>query len=200
MTTGLPLYLSDFARVAHLLTFVAGFGVAMAADALYLASSQEGLTRERFGLLLRAHDLASWALAGLWITGILLVYDLTRFDPERFTPKLVMKIGAVTLLTANALLIKEYVLPIMREWGRRPFRRIPFRLRLGLTLAGIVSTTCWLASLTLGATRSVRSMDFNQLFPLLALAAGGAALGAFLLLWTPLPRLLARVLQPGGRA
>ena len=37
-----------------------------------------------------------------------------------------------------------------------------------MTLAGVVSTTGWLAALALGATRSVKTMDFNQLLPLLA--------------------------------
>ncbi len=199
MITELPLYLSDLTRVAHLLTFVLGFGVALAADGLYLMSSHEGLTKPRLDLLLRAHDVATWALAGLWLSGILLVYDLTCFEPDRITPKLVMKIGAVTMLTANALIIKEFVLPIMGRWGATPFREIPFTLRLGMTLAGVVSTTGWLAALALGATRSVKTMDFNQLLPLLAAMALLAALGAFLLLWTPLPRLLARAL-PFGRA
>lgn len=194
MTTAFPPLISDLTRTAHLLSLVVGLGTAFFADGLYVFNAHRGLSRARFAILLRAHDLATLALAGLWLSGIALAYDLTRFEPERVTPKLVTKIGMVTLLTANALVIKEFALPAMARWRGLPFRAYPLRLRLALTASGVASATGWGTALLLGAAHSARAMDFSALFRLLAPVGAAAALGAFLLLWTPLPRLLARAL------
>lgn len=199
MTTAFPPLIADLTRTGHLLSLVVGLGVAFFADGLFVSSAHKGLSEARYAILLRAHDVATLALTGLWFTGIALAYDLTCFEPERITPKLVTKIGMVTLLTANALVIKEFVLPVMTRWRAFPFREYPLRLRLALTASGIVSATGWGTALLLGAAHSARAMDFKDLFLLLAPIGAAAAFGAFLLLWTPLPRLIARALPASWR-
>ena len=95
--------LLDAARLAHLVGLAMGLGLALCADAIALKSCFRPITALDVRLLSMIHRVIMVALGVLWASGLMLLTFRTGWDLAAFTPKLVMKLCVVVLLTLNAI-------------------------------------------------------------------------------------------------
>ncbi|MGI9394197.1 MAG: hypothetical protein ACR2OY_06085 [Boseongicola sp.] len=150
--------LNDFMRATHLLGMALGFGIAILADLLAARAVIRPLDDRDIGTLEMLHRLVWMGLALLWISGAVLLWLRTGFDLDRFSPKLMTKVGVVVLLTANATAMGKIGLPTMRAYQTWRFGDLPLPQRLQLSSLATISAACWISALTLGV--------FSQLKPL----------------------------------
>lgn len=187
----------DAARAAHLAAFAGGFALAVAAQRRAAAGLFRPVTEADLRATLRAHRLIAFALAGLWITGLWLVFLRTGFGAEAMSPKLRLKIAVVGLLSLDGLLIHAFALPAYRRAVGRSlsgFRVVP---RLALALLGAVSAASWSAALVLGSSGILRVAGWDLLLP-----AAGLHYAVFLTAGLGLAALapaFARGPRPGSR-
>ncbi|CAD5374377.1 conserved membrane hypothetical protein [Rubrivivax sp. A210] len=94
----------------------------------------------------------AWLFAALWFTGLALIAVDTGFDTEVIAqrPKLVAKLLAVLVLTANGLLLNKWCLP--RLVSERPLGRGEAAL---LMCSGALSTASWLVAAFYGVARAL---------------------------------------------
>lgn len=177
-------FLNDAARAAHLLGLALGFGVAIVADLCAARSLFRPLEDHEFADLHRYHRTVAFGLTLFWISGLVLLWLRTGFDPESFSPKLVTKLCVVSLLTVNAYLIGRLGLPTMMAYAGHRFGNLPVthRLRLG-ALAGM-SGAGWIAALALGVFSAMKKFEWDLLSEIIGLiyivGLGGAILTALL--------------------
>jgi len=150
--------LNDFMRATHLLGMALGFGIAILADLFAARAVMRPLDDRDFETLEILHRLVTMGLALLWASGVVLLWLRTGFDLDRFSPKLMTKVGVVVLLTANAIAMGKIGLPTMRAYQSWRFGDLPLPLRLQLSALATISAACWISALTLGV--------FSQLKPL----------------------------------
>ena len=104
---------NDAARAAHLVGLAIGFGVAIVADISAARMLIRPLDARETRALHRFHRMVALGLALFWSSGLVLLWLRTGFDPANFSAKLMTKLGVVTLLTINAILIGRIALPVM---------------------------------------------------------------------------------------
>jgi hypothetical protein len=93
----------------------------------------------------------------------------TGFDVAQFTPKLMVKLFVVTILTVNALAIGSAALSYVEPMVGQRLGAIDLRTRLFASLIMGVSVFCWMSALALGVFTRLRDMDFagfQQLWPI----------------------------------
>ena len=151
-------FLNDFMRATHLLGMALGFGIAVLADLLAARAVLRALDDRDIEMLEQLHRLVWMGLVLLWVSGVSLLWLRTGFDLDRFSPKLMTKVGVVLLLTANALAIGRIGLPTMKAHQSWRFGDLPVPQRLQLSALATISMACWVSALTLGV--------FSQLKPL----------------------------------
>lgn len=148
-----PLIITDIARFAHLLCVAIGLGAALIADYLVLSRLSGRLDADLVRNIDRAHRLVWTALGAMWFTGALLIYLRTGFDLANFSPKLFNKLIIVTILTANAVLIGRFAMPLVALHVGKSLMWLPFRQKILLAAVASVSTTSWLLALALGVSK-----------------------------------------------
>ncbi|MFK7752183.1 MAG: hypothetical protein AB8B51_06500 [Sedimentitalea sp.] len=159
----------DGARAVHLLGLASGLGLALTADALALRFFMRPITRNDLHLLDRLHKLILAGLTLLWISGLTLLYLRTGFDMAQFTPKLMVKLGVVGLLSINALAVGALVLPTLARYQGCRFGDIPALARLRLALIGGLSSACWSGALALGVFSQLKTQTLSTLLVMFAL-------------------------------
>lgn len=171
----------DFIRVAHILCFAIGIGAAVFMESVVLSRARTYIDIEELALIERGHKLILGAMAGLWITGIMLIAIRTSFNPFAITPKILTKVAVVSALTANAFIIARVVTPMLRKalYGKLAdlgwWRLCLIGAAAGLSGAG------WLAALTLGAVGVMKTLPGGTLALIYGgMLFGGALLGAAL--------------------
>ena len=188
------MFLNDFLRAAHLLGMAVGFGIAIFADLFAARAVIRALDDRDIEILEVLHRLVSMGMVLLWVSGLGLLWLRTGFDPERFSPKLITKLGVVVFLTANALAIGRIGLPTMRAYQGWRFGDMPLPQRLQLSALATISTACWISALILGVFSQLKPLQWEILslyvgiIYLLALVT--ALLTAFI---TPIIATLARL-------
>ena len=103
----------DMIRYVHLLCVAIGFGASFLADIHVLGRLGSKITDGTLETLHHYHKIVWTALILMWITGLLLIYVRTGFVLSNFSPKLFVKIGTVSLLTINAILIGRLAMPMV---------------------------------------------------------------------------------------
>ena len=161
--------LNDAARAAHLLGLALGFGVAILADLSAARSLVRPLDHREIETLERYHRTVSVGLLLFWSSGLVLLYLRTGFQPENFSPKLMTKIGVVTLLTINAVLIGRIGLVTLREWFGCRFGAIPLAERMRLAALAGMSGAGWISALALGVFSKMKTMHWDSLSELIGL-------------------------------
>lgn len=158
-----PAEIKELAVTAHLAGLVPGLAFALAADALALSSLVRPLGPRALKILRQLHNLILMALALLWLSGLTMIW--LRLGPMEgsLTPKLMVKLGTVTLLSLNAVIIGRFVLPRMRTCQGQVFGQFPAPLRMQLALIGSISTACWSSALALGLVKALAPMGFASL-------------------------------------
>lgn len=174
--------LNDAARAAHLLGLALGFGVAILADLSAARSLVRPLDNREIESLERYHRTVFFGLFLFWSSGLVLLYLRTGFQPGSFSPKLMTKIGVVTLLTINAVLIGRIGLVTLREWFGCRFGAIPLPERMRLAALAGMSGAGWISALALGVFSKLKTVQWDALSELIGLiyivGLGGALLTA----------------------
>lgn len=124
-------------------------------------------------LLDRLHAWVMLAFGGLWLTGIALIYIRTGFELANFSPKLWLKIGIMTMLAVNAVLIGRLVVPVMDAHIGQPLATLSRGRLFGISQIAIFSMTCWTLGMALGSSEVLARANWDVLIPV---AVGWAAL------------------------
>lgn len=144
--------LNDAVRYLHLLAVAIGLGTSFVADATVFRRLKYPLTDGFLAMLHWCHQLVTFALVFMWLSGIALIYMRTGFVWDNFSPKLIAKIVVVSILTLNAMLIGAYAMPnLKRSVGVCP-KDLSVRMQLPMAFVAGVSTTSWLLALSLGSS------------------------------------------------
>lgn len=149
--------LLDILRASHLTLFAAGMGTCLFHDFLTFRSMADPITRSEIVSIELLHSWIRFAFAGLWVTGLILVYVRTSFDLANFSPKLWTKLSLMGVMTANSLLVGLYVLPMLRKnLGRSMLTIAPRDLRTATTIA-MVSMFGWTSGMILGSSTYLKT-------------------------------------------
>ncbi len=156
----LPIGLVTWLQVAHLLALALALGGAVAADAVFLTRATFRPV-DRATLLIADYlsGLVAAGLAALWVTGIALAVVLAGTSPTFMAnEKFWAKVFIVVMLTVNAGIIHDVVLPRARaQLGRPLFEGLSLGDRLIFALAGALSVSSWLFPTVLGAARELNN-------------------------------------------
>jgi len=160
----MPQEAIDIVRIVHLACFAVGMGSGVYFDFRTLIRLNRPF--EEFDLVEfeRVHKVVFAALLGLWITGVMLIYIRTGFDLDNFTPKLIVKLSVVSVLTLNAHYIGYSILPrVAGAIGHRA-SELPLSYMMPMTVAAAISMFCWIGGLILGASNVLRTAGWDTLF------------------------------------
>ncbi|MGI9388767.1 MAG: hypothetical protein ACR2O1_01820 [Boseongicola sp.] len=155
--------LNDSMLATHLLGMALGFGIAVLADLLAVRAVIRPLDDRDIEALEIMHRLVLMGLVLLWSSGATLLWLRTGFDLDRFSPKLMTKVGVVVMLTVNALAIGKIGLPTMRAYQSWRFGDLPLPRRLQLSALATISLACWISALTLGVFSQLKTLQWEIL-------------------------------------
>ena len=180
--------LIDLLRAAHLMCFAAGMGTAVYFDFQSFKTLNAPITPQSIEDLKHLHRWIYVAFAGLWLTGLTLVYVRTSFDIAAFSPKLWLKLGLMTLMLANSWLIGRFVTPIIKANTGASLLALPPAKVFFVTQVGVLSMFCWTSGLLLGSSVVLKTASWAMLLPaaaawfiLLTLAGQALIVGANIL-------------------
>lgn len=186
-----PTLLNDAARALHLLGLALGFGVAIVADILAARLMIRPLDARDIATLQRFHTIVAFGLALFWASGLILLWLRTGFEAANFSPKLLAKLGVVTVLTVNAVLIGRMGLPMVRGLRGRRFGALAPGQRVQLSMLGALSTAGWVSALALGVFSQMKTMTWSHLSEIIGMiyltAISCAFLAAFMAPWLGSP-------------
>lgn len=191
---GIELY--TWVKTVHLVALAVAFGGAIAADLFFL--SRAVFRPIESSTVNVGHFLGEVVAAGLvvlWFTGILLIATAYSSNPAFITnEKLWVKVFIVAVLTINAFVIHNIVLPTVAEQeGHRLFDYMPLGKRILLAVAGATSTVSWLFPTLLGTAKELNyKVPAYQLLScyyvaLMLAACGLAALAVVVGRWREAP-------------
>lgn len=162
MTQGLI----DLLRAAHLVLFAAGMGTALYFDFRTFQTFYAPIEPIEIETLDRFHRWITMSFAGLWITGIALIYVRTAFDVSAFSPKLWLKIALMSVMLINSFFVAKVVIPTMRANVGIALNDIPRKTLILTTQIAIVSLFCWSSGLMLGSSVVLKTAPWDILLPL----------------------------------
>lgn len=143
----------DAARYAHIIAVAIGFGAAFLADYHVVSRLGRPIDDNLTTTLHLCHQVI-WAMVfGMWVTGLVLIYIRTGFDPANFTPKLIAKVITVSILTGNAMLISKFAVPLVEQNRGRSLMWLPLRNKLCLAGIGAISSASWMLALAMGSSK-----------------------------------------------
>lgn len=172
--------LIDVATFSHLGAMAAGLGAVIFADSTILRRIARPTTPQQLAVIHHAHGVISVALVMLWISGVALLALKTGFDPAKVSPKLITKLGTVTVLTMTALAMAKIALPYLeRNVGRRLIDA-PLGEQAQLALCAAMSAAGWGTALMLGASKILKTAGDEVM--LIAAGMHGLAVGGALAL------------------
>lgn len=162
----LSIVLVDLIRIAHLICFAAGMGMALFLDVRSFWRLNLPVTQSDLDEQSRIHAWIIAAFIGLWISGLTLIYVRTGFVLAEFSPKLVLKVVLMALMSANAVLISRRVLPLLRRNLGRSILDLPALPRFLVVQIAIASMFFWTSGLILGSSVAVKTAQWDVLIPL----------------------------------
>lgn len=177
--------LIDFARYAHVLSVAVGFGGAFLADFHMLSRLGQPVDDDTLTTLHVCHKIVTGSLVAMWITGIVMIGIRTGFVVESFSPKLFSKLITVSILTANAILIARFAMPLVEKSRGRNLMNLSLATKLRLAVIGAVSTTSWLVAMAMGIIKVLATsgwLVFAILLPVSYAVSIAAAVGILVLL------------------
>jgi hypothetical protein len=165
--------------LAHLMAFaLAAVGIALGDIAIFRGQRVDA------ALLAQASRVVKAALIALWLSGALVVWLDTRFDPATLLamPKLLAKLSVAVALTANGALLHLLVFPRLGD----PAPATPHKLATWASMLGAVSLSSWLFAVFVGVGKPVASMLGYGGFMLVYAAVLGVAVAVSLATMRPL--------------
>jgi hypothetical protein len=164
--------LIDLIRYAHLLCLALGMGPALYYDLRSMHRIRKIISQNDLDELHRIHNIVSIACIGLWLSGAALIWVRTQFDFSEFSPKLWSKVVVVTILTANAMMLKFFVIPTLARFKGSRIVDIPLGRLVQITFCAGASLSCWILALALGSSSVLKTASWELLLPVLL---GGTA-------------------------
>jgi hypothetical protein len=169
--------LIDVATFSHLAGMAAGCGAVIFTDSLILRRISQPATAHQIAVVHHAHTVISIALGVLWVSGLVLLGIRTGFDPGLMTPKLIAKLGTVTVLTVTAVAMARIALPLIDDSVGRRLLDAPLGQQCQLALCVGMSAAGWGTALMLGASKILKTAG-DEVWMLCAAMHGLAAAGA----------------------
>ncbi len=164
------LLLTDAVRFVHILCVTVGIGTSFFADLTAISRLNGRIDAAMIATLRTCHRLIWVALLGMWLTGLGLIYIRTGFILENFSPKLFSKLGVVSVLTINALMIGAIAMPVLRAHLDRPVFSLSLGQLLSLSLMAGVSTASWLLALAMGTSKVLAQSGWSVFIEIVPLA------------------------------
>lgn len=183
MFSDLSLSLQTVATGVHLTALIPGLVCALAADGIALSTMVRPLSPGTKAALLDLHRFILVALALMWISGLTLIALKLAPGGTGLTPKLIVKVMIVAVLTLNAQAITRVALPHLQTLTHRAFGTLPTTTRITLGLIGGVSAAAWASALALGALDWMKPLGFDALALTLGPWAALIALSAIAVAW-----------------
>lgn len=156
----------DGLRAAHLCLFAAGMGAGIYCDVEKFRKLRLPMGEADVDYLARLHGFIGLMLAGLWVTGLMLVYVRTSFAVADFSPKLWLKLGLMTVILVNSWLIGRVVIPILRANVGQPLTALSPCRFMAVVQIGIMSMFFWTSGLFLGSSVVLKTAGWDLLAPL----------------------------------
>ncbi|WP_420413251.1 hypothetical protein [Roseibium sp.] len=166
----------DLIRLAHLAGVAIGLGTVVSAALSVRQMITKGMTRQLLDFVDKSHRQIACAIAILWISGLALIGVRTNFDPSAFSPKLVTKLAVVTILTIDAVLMRQLVAPLLKEYAGRPLAALALPQKLLIANCAALSGASWLYALMLGASSILKTAQAPLLATIGLAVYGGAYL------------------------
>lgn len=176
---GLPAMV-DTATFVHLAAMATGLGAVVFADTTILRRLSRRITRRQVAVIDHAHVLISIALVLLWLSGVAIIGLKTGFDVAQFSPKLVTKLGTVSVLTVTAIAMSRFALPYLRANIGRRLIDAPLVEQCQLALCVAMSGAGWGTALLLGSSKILKTAGSEVM--MMAATLHGFALGGALAL------------------
>ncbi len=154
--TTVPI-LIDIATFVHIGALAAGLGAVIFADSTILRRITRRTNRRQIAIIDHAHRTITIALALLWASGLSLLGLKAGFDAARFSPKLITKLGTVSVLTVTAIAMAQFALPYMRANLGRRLIDAPLGEQCLLALCVGMSAAGWSTSLLLGCSKILKT-------------------------------------------
>jgi hypothetical protein len=170
--------LIDVATFAHLAAMAAGLGAVIFADSSILRRIARPTTPQQLAVIHHAHGVITIALVVLWLSGIALLGLKTGFDPARMSPKLLTKLGTVSVLTVTAVMMAKVALPYIAANVGRRLVDLPLGERCLLALCAGMSAAGWGTALMLGGSKILKTA--GEEVAVLALGLHGLAVAGAL--------------------
>ena len=138
---------------SHLLVLMVAVGGMALTEYAVLGVAQGG----NAALLTQAPRMVVWALAGLWVTGTVIVGLDTQFAwPIILSkPKLLAKLSVVVLMTGNGVYLHQRVLPWLRSSSRAAGAEVS--MKRAAIVSGALSAACWVYAVFLGVAKPLGS-------------------------------------------
>lgn len=115
--------------------------------------------------------LISKLLAGLWVSGLAIIYVDTGFSPDivMLKAKLVLKLACVFLLTANGVILHHVSLPVLTRLNQK----VSHSELVLLSVTGALSTSHWLLAAFIGLFTPLGNLPVNTLLQAYGLLISG---------------------------
>ncbi len=166
-------------KTLHISGIALGLGGAIAGHVVAMRCLMHDGPSPRPGLIWSLHVLVIVGLCLLWASGTALV--VSKFSFATLPPKVALKLVIATVLSFNALLMQEYLIPL----GSKVSRPLVLNLSRGdvikASLIGSTSLCCWLSIASVAFITPLHQLPLMQLFGLwlgfwACLAVGGVLL------------------------
>ncbi len=148
-----PLAITDFFRFSHIIVVAVGFGAAALADVHMLSRLHKRVDMNIITTLESCHRLVWAMLVLMWLTGAVMIFIRTGFQFENFTPKLFSKLATVAILTANAVMIGKFAMPVLMKARGKSLLTLPLGIKLKLAAMGAVSSASWIMAMAMGVSK-----------------------------------------------
>ena len=175
------VFLLDAYRGVHLLGLALGLGFAIKADHIAFGFLYRSLKPTELNTLDICHRTIWLGLALFWISGLLILWVQTGFELDEFSKKLLCKLGVVSLLTANAIMIGRFAMPILRSWHSARLGELPLATRLFLGILGGISASSWASALTLGVFSGMKIIDPTRMYEVIGAVYVAGMGGSFVI-------------------
>ncbi|MEM9331363.1 MAG: hypothetical protein AAGA53_08555 [Pseudomonadota bacterium] len=170
----------DAVRFCHFVGLALGIGAGCFADYSIIRNLNAKITNTDISNLEIVHGIVWTGLLLLWASGLWLLYARTGFVIEEFTPKLIIKLLVVSILTLNAVLLGVIAMPTLRKNVNRSFFAFSLSDKLNLGILAGISTCSWFSGLTLGIFTALKPADFSFMLPAFGMVYLTALAGALL--------------------
>jgi len=158
--------LIDGARFGHFIGFALGIGAGCFADYSLLRKLDSEVSSCDISNIELIHRIVWVGLLLLWGSGFVILYARTGFQWAEFTPKLLVKLLVVGILTLNAILLGMIAMPILRSNINRSYMTFSLEHKVILCLLAALSTCSWISGLVLGIFSALKPADFGLMLPM----------------------------------